>query len=790
MVYIAKVIVDVPSSQTNQPYDYLVPDALADKLSIGYRVNVPFGKRQLQGFVVDLYHGTSNVTLKPIAALLDLEPVLTPELIDLGEHLSQTLFAFKINCYKTMLPALLKANYVKYVDWVGHECDLPALFNGQMALQYDQLSSDQLVEVFQYKKQDLVRMRYSVENKAKHKMKTVVSLMPNADISGVQDRAIQQKHAVALLSVQPVMALSDLAHQGVSSQAVKALEKKGIVRVEQIIDQRDPYKDRVFEQTSRLTLNDQQMQVYQRVKDNVLKQKHETFLLQGVTGSGKTEVYLQLIEDAIGKNRTALLLVPEISLTPQMAKQFKGRFGERVAVLHSGLSNGERYDEWVKIKNKTASIVVGARSSIFAPLENIGIIIIDEEHESTYKQMDTVRYHARDIAIWRGQYHQAPVILGSATPSLETKARAQKKVYELLTLTQRAKKQVLPSVSIVDMTKEKKSGNLTLFSTELTQAITEAIAKKEQIVLLLNRRGYSSYLMCRSCGHVLTCPNCDISLTLHMDTREMKCHYCEHKESIPQSCPKCFEKGMQYFGMGTQKVEEELYRLFEGIRVIRMDVDTTRQKGQHEKLLSAFERGQADVLLGTQMIAKGLDFPNITVVGVINADTSLNLPDFRAGEKTFQLLTQVAGRAGRGDKTGRVIVQTYNPEHYVIALAQQHDYEQFYRKEMQMRHLGQYAPYFFTISLTITSDKEEQAAMSAYQIKEMLLRHKTDDVLIVGPSATAIARLKNKYYFQILLKYKQKAHMQTVMDELLLYAQELEKQKIYVSLDVEPLNFI
>lgn len=790
MVYIAKVIVDVPSSQTNQPYDYLVPESFADKLAIGFRVSVPFGHRKLQGFIVDLYVGTPDMTLKPIDALLDLDPVLTTELVNLGEHLAQSLYAFKINCYKTMLPALLKADYVKYVDWLGALEDLPSLFNGQETIAYDQLDSAQIAQVLQYKKQQLVTLRYDVQNRAKHKMKTVVRLQPEADLSAVQSRAVQQQLAITLLQQQPVMALSDLGQQGVSAQAVKALVKKGIVGIEHVVDQRDPYKNRVFEQTTRLTLNAQQQAVYLRVKDTVLKQQHRTFLLQGVTGSGKTEVYLQLIEDAVGKGRTALLLVPEIALTPQMAKQFKGRFGDRVAVLHSGLSNGERYDEWVKIKNKTATIVVGARSSIFAPLENIGIIIIDEEHESTYKQMDTVRYHARDVAIWRGQYHQAPVVLGSATPSLETRARAQKNVYELLTLTQRAKQQLLPSVSVVDMTKEKKSGNLTLFSKELMQAMQAALAKKEQIVLLLNRRGYSSYLMCRSCGHVLTCPNCDISLTLHMDTREMKCHYCDHKEAIAQSCPKCFEKSMQYFGIGTQKVEEELYQLFEGIRVIRMDVDTTRKKGQHEALLSAFEQGEADVLLGTQMIAKGLDFPNITVVGVINADTSLNLPDFRAGEKTFQLLTQVAGRAGRGDKSGHVIIQTYNPKHYVITLAQYHDYEQFYRKEMQMRHMGQYAPYFFTIALTITSDREEQAAMSALRIKDMLLRQKQEDVLVIGPSTTAIARLKNKYYFQILLKYKQKAQMQVMMDELLLYAQELEKQKIYVSLDVEPLNFI
>ena len=452
---------------------------------------------------------------------------------------------------------------------------------------------------------------------------------------------------------------------------ITALIKRGVLSERREEVYRDPYGHKTFTPTNPLPLTMEQEEAIKPVLKTIDQDQHETFLLYGVTGSGKTEIYLQSIQEVLKKGKEAIVLVPEIALTPQMVDRFKGRFGNDVAVLHSALSTGEKYDEWRKVQRKEAKVVVGARSAIFAPFENLGIIIIDEEHETSYKQEELPRYHARDVAIHRARHHNCPVILGSATPSLESFARAKKDVYHLLTLSKRMNDRELPAVSIVDMREEMRSGNRTMFSRELFEKIEDRLAKKEQIILFLNRRGHSSFMMCRDCGYVMQCPHCDISLTYHRVSNEMKCHYCGHDTGVPEICPECSSNHIRYFGTGTQKVEEELLKLLPEARIVRMDVDTTGRKGAHEKLLDHFQSGKADILLGTQMIAKGLDFPNITLVGVLSADTMLHLPDFRSGEKTFQLLTQVSGRAGRHELSGEVVIQTYTPEHYSIEYAGQ-----------------------------------------------------------------------------------------------------------------------
>jgi primosomal protein N' (replication factor Y) len=455
------------------------------------------------------------------------------------------------------------------------------------------------------------------------------------------------------------------------------------------------------------------------------------------------------------------------------------------------LSYGEKYDEWRKIERKEAQVVVGARSAIFAPLENIGVIIIDEEHEASYKQEEAPRYHARDLAIWRGKYHHCPVILGSATPSLESRARAQKKVYHLLHLSQRANPNAtLPSVQVVDLKDEFVQKNTSTFSRILQEKISDRLAKKEQIVLLLNRRGYSSFVMCRDCGYVLPCPNCDISLTLHMDTKTMRCHYCGHEEAIPHRCPDCGGNKIRYYGTGTQKVEEELQALFPEARIVRMDVDTTRRKGAHEKILQTFGEQKADILLGTQMIAKGLDFPNITLVGVLNADTALNLPDFRSSERTFQLLTQVSGRAGRAEKAGEVIIQTFNPDHHAIVLAQAQDYEQFYQKEMQMRHQSGYPPYYFTVKISCSHPEEQVVAKKMFQIAQQVRQTLSPQSILLGPIPSGVARVKNRYHYQLIIKYKREPLLQGLLREILEESQKDQRKNLYVSIDNEPLNFI
>jgi primosomal protein N' (replication factor Y) len=486
-----------------------------------------------------------------------------------------------------------------------------------------------------------------------------------------------------------------------------------------------------------------------------------------------------------------MMLVPEISLTPQMATRFKARFGSEVAVLHSGLSQGEKYDEWRKLERGEAHVVVGARSAIFAPLENLGVIIIDEEHETSYKQEETPRYHARDLAIWRGRYQQCPVVLGSATPSLESRARGQKGVYRLLKLTERANAQAkLPEVEIVDMREEMQRRLNSSFSEALEDKLRDRLAKGEQSVLLLNRRGYSSFVMCRDCGFVLPCPNCDISLTLHMDTKTMRCHYCGHEEGIPHRCPNCGKDKIRYFGTGTEKVQEELEQLIPEARVLRMDVDTTRRKGAHEKILTAFGDKEADILLGTQMIAKGLDFPNVTLVGVLNADTALNLPDFRSSERTFQLLTQVSGRAGRGEKAGEVIIQTFNPEHYTIQLAQHHDYESFFKQEMQIRHQTDYPPYYYTVKVTISHQEEMRAAQKAFQLAEKLRQQLSPQSILLGPTPGAILRIKNRYYYQLIIKYKKEPKLKAALEDILQVSQKDQRQGLLIAIDNEPMYFI
>jgi len=573
---------------------------------------------------------------------------------------------------------------------------------------------------------------------------------------------------------------------GASSAVLQSVIEKGAAHFIQEEVYRDPFT-RGVSRTQSLQLTDEQHVALNAIVGSMEEQTAKTFLLHGVTGSGKTEIYLQAIQKVLDEGKEAIMLVPEISLTPQMTERFRSRFGEMVAVMHSGLSVGEKYDEWRKIQQGKVSVVVGARSAIFAPFTNIGLIILDEEHESTYKQEDSPRYHARDVAIWRSEFYKCPVILGSATPALESFARAKKGVYSLLSLKQRALHQPLPTVFIADMREELQKGNRSMFSEQLIDAIRVRLEKKEQMVMFLNRRGYSSFVLCRDCGTVVQCPNCDISLTYHRTTEKLKCHYCGYEERVPQICPQCQSEHIRYFGTGTQKVEEEIYKLFPEARVLRMDVDTTKQKGAHEEILQAFGEGQADILLGTQMIAKGLDFPNITLVGVLSADTSLHLPDYRAAERTFQLLTQVSGRAGRHEKHGEVIIQSYTPEHYAIELAKIQDYEPFYEREMFLRRRSGYPPYYFVALVQISHEDVMMAAEYAGRAADWLRENLSNQVAIIGPTTASISRLQNRYRYQCLIKYKIEPNLIPVLQRLLaMYRAEWIKQGILMTVDLDP----
>lgn len=810
---IVQVIVDIPAAQVNRTFDYQVPAKWQSIIQLGIRVQVPFGRRQLLGFVVGMDDTTLfSGELKEITGVLDYVSFLNPELIELSEYLAGNLHAFRISVLQAMLPNMLKVKYenIFIINDLQKFQTMTLEFAEQLMygpeIEFQKLTLEAILPgqlIKEMIQAEVIELEYRVLNQTTHKK--IPYLKPLLNFEDMQ--AIVEKQGkrspkqVQLLTYYlanyPLMweeaPLNEVAKRsGVSTATIKSVIDKGWFERQKRQVYRDPLANQERHSTTARALLPEQAIAFNAVKDAITAERNETFLLEGVTGSGKTEVYLQLMAHARQRGEAAILLVPEISLTPQMVARVTERFSTGVAVLHSGLSTSEKYDEWRRIIKGEATIVVGARSSVFAPLDKLGLIIIDEEHETTYKQADNPRYHARDVALWRCQYHQCPLVLGSATPSLETRSRAEVGRYTLLKMEARVNQAPLPPVEIIDMTQMAVRETSNEFSPLLKEKIRDRLDKKEQIVLLLNRRGYASYLLCRECGYVLECPRCDISLTYHKHDHKMKCHYCDFQQNIPRNCPQCQSTHLRTFGLGTQKVAETLEELYPDARVIRMDNDTTRRKGQHEKLLKQFAEEKADILLGTQMIAKGLDFEKVTLVGVINADTSLNLPDFRAGEKTFQLLTQVAGRTGRGRFAGEVLIQTYNPEHYVMQFAKQHDYEKFFYYEMKRRHIGNYPPYFYTTLISVSSKNLANAQEKIYEIKANIYNQQSSnsDLLILGPSKGPVARINEYYHFQLMLKYKNKELVQSQLNEILTASQQDLQQGLRVSIDHEPLYFI
>ncbi|ALF10104.1 primosomal protein N' [Parageobacillus thermoglucosidasius] len=798
---VAEVIVDVPARQTDRPFDYAIPEKWEDILQPGMRVTVPFGTRRLQGFVIHIKSHSDVKTLKPIEAVLDVTPVLNEELLELGKYLTETTLCFAISAYQAMLPAALKAKYEKEIRLVREENrallpeTIQPLFQDRSTVDWKEVEhSDWLRPLQKAIQQGYLEVVYHVKEKAAAKTVKYVELAQSHEevgraIDALPANAAKQRQLLtALLSANEAVPLRSLLEQtGATYASLKSLVAKGLVAEKEIEVYRDPYGDRSFPTTAPLSLTAEQEKALSSVIESVRTNKHEVFLLYGVTGSGKTEVYMQAIEEVLRQGKEAIVLVPEISLTPQMVKRFKGRFGSQVAVLHSGLSIGEKYDEWRKIHRKEVQLVVGARSAIFAPFENLGMIIIDEEHETSYKQEENPRYHARDVAIYRARVHGCPVVLGSATPSLESFARAKKGVYQLLTLQKRVSDNGMPDVHIVDMREELRSGNRSMFSRALFEKLKDRLHKGEQSVLFLNRRGYSTFVMCRGCGYVIRCPHCDISLTYHRAGQRLKCHYCGYEEPITYHCPSCGNEHIRFFGTGTQKVEEELTKLLPEARVIRMDVDTTSRKGAHERLLAEFGEGKADILLGTQMIAKGLDFPKVTLVGVLAADTTLHLPDFRASEKTFQLLTQVSGRAGRHALPGEVVIQTYTPEHYSIALAAKHDYDAFYQREMVLRKMHGYPPFYYLTLITVSHPEITKAVAVTDKIAAYLRAQLSNEAIILGPVASPIARLHDRYRYQCMIKYKREPNMTRALKAVIdRYQHDVSQGDLSITIDTNP----
>ena len=558
---------------------------------------------------------------------------------------------------------------------------------------------------------------------------------------------------------------------------------------------RNPFKDSLGEEQQVSQLTSEQTLAMDSILPYIRKARHKTFLIHGVTSSGKTEIYMRTISEAISYGKTAIMLVPEISLTKQTIDRFIGRFGhENVAVLHSRLSLGERYDEWMRAKRGQVKIVIGARSGVFAPLDHLGVIIIDEEHETTYKSDMTPRYDTLEVAIKRAKMSEAVVLLGSATPSLVSAYRAEQSIYEKISLLERFNKTPMPLVEVADMREELKSGNKSIFSVALYEALTDCLNEKKQVILFLNRRGYATFVSCRSCGYVMTCHDCGVALTFHKGQNKSVCHYCGHQEKVPTVCPVCKGKYIRHFGTGTEKVEEKIKELFPKTAVARLDLDTTREKGSIDQILTGFKKGKTDILIGTQLVAKGLDFANVGLVGIVSADISLNIPDFRSAERTFQLITQASGRAGRGDSVGRVIIQTYTPEHYAIIAAAGYDYEGFYDNELLVRKQMFYPPFSQLIQILVLSVDEKTAEDTALKMAGIIRDEMGPSEFrnILGPQAASIQKVNNRYRYQILIK--------AGPDKVIAYKQVIRiiKQKIspgkanevLISVDLNPYSFI
>lgn len=796
MVKIAQVIVDVPLMQTDKPFSYIIPKDIEDQVTIGSRVHVPFGRgnRLLQGFVVGFSDTFDNTVtdLKAISEVLDFEPVLNAEQLELAEQVRHTVFSYKISILKSMIPNLLNSQYDKRLtptESLSSEERL-ALFGEKESRLHSSLTEEEAKKVARLVQAGKITVDYLAKDKKNIKTEKYYHVQAEkiaaTDISNRAKKRLELRDY--LLEHPEEGKLSDLHHL-FSRDVVKFFVDTRLITV---LEREKKRSDAYFDvaTTDFLDLNAEQAAVVEQVTSQI-GQESKPFLLEGVTGSGKTEVYLHIIDKVLKLGKTAIVLVPEISLTPQMTNRFISRFGKQVAIMHSALSDGEKFDEWRKIKSGQARVVVGARSAIFVPIENIGAIIIDEEHEATYKQESNPRYHARDVALLRAKYHKAILLMGSATPSIESRARASRGVYQFLQLTHRANPMAkIPKVEIVDFRDYVGQQEVSNFTPYLLEKIADRLEKNEQVVLMLNRRGYSSFIMCRDCGYVDECPNCDISLTMHMDTKTMNCHYCGFEKSIPHTCPNCHSRSIRYYGTGTQKAYDELVEIFPQARILRMDVDTTRQKGAHQRILDKFGNHEADILLGTQMIAKGLDFPNVTLVGVLNADTSLNLPDFRSSERTFQLLTQVAGRAGRAEKEGEVLIQTYNPQHYAIQLAQKQDYEAFYAYEMGIRRQLAYPPYYFTVGLTLSHKDEQSVVRKSFELLQLLRQQLSDKIKILGPTPKPIARTHNLYHYQIIVKYRFEDNLENVLNQILDLTQLPENKDLRLVIDYEPQNFM
>ena len=723
---IASVLIEYSVKKLDKTFDYLIPKHLINIIKVGHKVLVPFGKVIVEGFVISIDDNyDKTLEYKEIKEIVESTFCLNDELLKLGKKIKEMTLSTGISCYQAMFPKALKA---------------------------------------------------SSKTNLTIKTKTICYLNKEIDIEKYKE---EHKRSTKEMEIISQLEKEEVERSKINSQSLRNLIEKKVVLLKEEEVKRDV--DYTKEDIKEITLSEEQQRAY----DEIINSDNKKILLHGVTGSGKTEIYLKLIKKVLNENKTAILLVPEISLTPQIVGRFKSEFKDVVAVLHSSLSEGEKYDEYRRIASGEAKIVVGARSAIFAPLENIGIIIIDECGSSSFKQDVNPKYNAIDVSLLRSEYHKCIVLMGSATPLLEQYARGVKGVYKLITLSSRISNR-MPKITLVDMNEEVKKRNFVL-SSELKVKLALAINQGKQAIILLNRRGYSTFMSCSNCGFVCKCPNCDISLIYHKSLNNLRCHYCGYSTKMSNICPECHNESIKDLGLGTEKLEGILKTEFPSARIVRMDLDTTTTKGSHQKIINDFKNHEYDILIGTQMISKGLNFKDVVLVGVINADSSLNIPDFRSGERTFELLMQTAGRCGRFDLPGEVLVQTYNKDNYVYKSLMKYDYVDFYNKEMEIRKTLKYPPYYYLTSIKIISESYEIARDEAVKIKKYLDRKLKCNFIVLGPSTASVFKLKNKYYFQIIIKYKKEENLLEVLKEINdIYVTD----KVKVDINLNPLNLI
>lgn len=805
---IAQVIVNHNSKQVDKVFDYRVPEELEDIMRIGMRVVVPFGRGniQMEGYVMAIKERSRSKRLKDILRVSDELPVFNEKMLELIEYMHEKYLCSYLDLIHTIVPSgttvkpeqwfIIKNNFdheltdmqkniLKDISDNGGALDITRLmqrFGANVRVHLKKMCDDGILydeyrDVVNVKDKTVTIVRlneYAIENAEKIKL--------SLKRAKVQERIFDVLMSADDISLTDLVQFSDGSHN-----AVRALDKKGLLEFETRIVDRNFMMTSNIKKTAPPKLTDGQAKVLHEIEIS----DNREFLLHGVTGSGKTEVYMRIIERVIDDGKTAIMLVPEIALTPQTVARFVSRFGKRVAVFHSGLSMNERYDEWKKMRDGNVDIAVGARSAIFSPLDNIGVIIMDEEHEQSYKSEISPRYHTRDIARFRAKQYDAKLVLASATPSMESYYEARKGDYQLLTMTKRVNAAPMPPTYIVDMREELEQGNKSMFSRMLTDEIQKNLDNGEQTILFLNRRGFSTFVSCRNCGFVAKCPNCNISLTYHKNIDSLRCHYCGYSIQNYTVCPECGSKYIRYFGGGTQKVEDEVNRIFPQASVIRMDVDTTGRKMAHEKILNKFEKEKIDILIGTQMVSKGLDFENVTLVGVVSADTMLNIDDFRSSERTFSLLEQVAGRAGRAAKAGRAIVQTYSPDNAAIQLMQRHDYINFYKTEMRMRLAMWYPPFCDIVSILITGGNEGLVQQAAKYIRRnlKLLERVPQKIQVLGPVPATISKIKNKYRWRIIIKCENADNINSVLTDVVKACYNNKSyERISIVIDKNPNN--